>query len=923
MFVICSGAASAAPNLDAFKETWKYKALELQRDLTKHYSGNKRFNVRTHNSYNTAMYKNSALSVAYADPQQKLTMTGQLDMGARYVNIDAHYAHGDVRMCHWGGPAELRQLFCSPSDKSFGDGIGEIATWLLRPENQNEVVFLYIQNEVENETGYRIAADVLQSYEDLIYVPGGDGCNNAFNQSMTLDQIAATGRRLVIDMPGNRDLCSGSIAAREYASMTVHSYTSGEAYNHVINNTSSSQIGDVSGLVWDNNWNPETCTFSNDSITPSRLQTGVPSASEDRTNFAVLGGESYKQHTYEEIRDLTNCGVNIEWDDLSPEDERLDVYLWAWAINEPNNYNGNEHCGSLAQKSGNKFNDAVCDTEFNYMCQHVNDPIDWKMTTAKGSWADGFAACASEFGNEYRFSVPKDGYEKNVAVAVRDQGNAASAWVNYTDQHAEGQWQPADHPSVYWAMNKANLWNANEPNNYNGQEDCAQLKNSTGLNDTQCSKNAKALCYMDAGTAHGEGNWAISEASGNWFNAESACQAINGRFMMPADMAALNSAKAVASASGVNALWVNYSDIATEGNWLGSLLNLDEIRPEEVADYQGRFNDGFARLRTGHAYCLDVEGGNGNVKQGTDVHQWACHNNRSQWWKMFPDKSIRPYLNQNLCLDVNGHRTENGTGVSLWGCNGSAAQQWEFRSYNALVNLNSNKALDFDQPWLLNGRDAHIWDINNNPWQRFHWDGFQPAEGIKLKVGYNHNYCLDVSGTDSNANNANVQIWNCNEVTETWHLNEKMQLVADWNSSVCLDASGTNPGAGANVGIYNCAEVTETWNFLSNGQIQARWDPNLCLDIEGNYSTTSGTNVGIWHCYNHAERWALPEEDVYRMLVDQNTGLCLDVTFGKATNGNTTWLWPCDGGKAQLWRYDSKTGFMHSKVGDANMSTLR
>jgi len=172
---LSTSVALASPDLDQFKTTWKYQALELQRDLTKQYGSSKRFNIKTHNSFNTAMYKNSVLSVAYSDPQQVLTITGQLDAGVRHVNIDAHYAHGDVRMCHWGGPSGLSPLFCSPSDKSFKDGIGEIATWLLRPENQNEVVSLYIQNEVKNEAGYRIAANALQAYEDLIYVPGGDG----------------------------------------------------------------------------------------------------------------------------------------------------------------------------------------------------------------------------------------------------------------------------------------------------------------------------------------------------------------------------------------------------------------------------------------------------------------------------------------------------------------------------------------------------------------------------------------------------------------------------------------------------------------------------------------------------------------------------------------------------------------------------
>lgn len=108
-------------------------------------------------------------------------------------------------------------------------------------------------------------------------------------------------------------------------------------------------------------------------------------------------------------------------------------------------------------------------------------------------------------------------------------------------------------------------WNTNEPNNANGNEDCAEQMSSGRWNDVPCSRSYRYACQ-----SADDGSWMISQTSGNWSGGEDACQSLGGDyfFSVPVnanDNVALNTARQNA---GNPMVWLNYTDQATEGDWV-------------------------------------------------------------------------------------------------------------------------------------------------------------------------------------------------------------------------------------------------------------------------------------------------------------------------------------------------------------------
>lgn len=116
--------------------------------------------------------------------------------------------------------------------------------------------------------------------------------------------------------------------------------------------------------------------------------------------------------------------------------------------------------------------------------------------------------------------------------------------------------------------------------------------------------------------------------------------------------------------------------------------------------------------------CLDAAAPYGTIGQGTPVQIFQCHGGDNQAWWLMADRTIRPAMNTNLCLDANGSTALHaGTNIQLWPCNGGTNQMW----------------------YLEGGGST--------------WDQIIAYSG----------YCLDVNGsTGKFPNGTGVDLWNCN-----------------------------------------------------------------------------------------------------------------------------------------------------------------
>lgn len=104
-------------------------------------------------------------------------------------------------------------------------------------------------------------------------------------------------------------------------------------------------------------------------------------------------------------------------------------------------------------------------------------------------------------------------------------------------------------------------WSPSEPNDYAGNEDCAEMWGNDGRwNDNNCGAVRPYACRT------GYGSWTIT-GNGAWTGGASACAAIGASFDVPRDGYDNNRLLDVKRSRGVGSLWVNFSDRSSEGNW--------------------------------------------------------------------------------------------------------------------------------------------------------------------------------------------------------------------------------------------------------------------------------------------------------------------------------------------------------------------
>ncbi|MEO4047351.1 phosphatidylinositol-specific phospholipase C domain-containing protein [Pseudomonas sp. CAU 1711] len=106
-------------------------------------------------------------------------------------------------------------------------------------------------------------------------------------------------------------------------------------------------------------------------------------------------------------------------------------------------------------------------------------------------------------------------------------------------------------------------WDNNEPNNANN-EDCAVQKANGRWNDASCSTLLPFACRDDGG------NWQVPDnRTGQWSDGQAMCATLGGSFSFaaPTNSQANQALRAAKEAVGYSQVWLNYDDIASEGQW--------------------------------------------------------------------------------------------------------------------------------------------------------------------------------------------------------------------------------------------------------------------------------------------------------------------------------------------------------------------
>jgi hypothetical protein len=401
---VLNGKVVSQAKVDAYERSWAHRALTMQRDLDDAAPLLDEMVIATHNSFNSSSYPSTLTN---QDPNQMYGLSNQLRMDIRFLELDLHWvpsiygdpAHGGyaVTLCHGtgvdAGPTTVH-VGCS-IDRPFTDGLAEVRMWLNA--NPHEVVFLYLENQLTaNAEAHDLAATALGRYlGDLVLMTPPNKRCAPMPLGTTRAAMRAAGKRVLI--VGN----CGPGAWGTYV------------YER--------------GPLWDESDQGQGNRYPAFPAClglrgPHHYDTHWMRWYEDSTWLAaVAGGGGFS--TADEIAAMVRCGVQMPgMDQAAPDDGRLPAFVWSWAQDQPA---GPGQCA--AQGSDARFRAAGCMQPMPYACADVGGG--WRVTSATGPWADGFAACARQFPGS-KFAVPPNGYRNELVRQVRPAG-APGVWLNY------------------------------------------------------------------------------------------------------------------------------------------------------------------------------------------------------------------------------------------------------------------------------------------------------------------------------------------------------------------------------------------------------------------------------------------------------------------------------------------------------------
>jgi len=425
------GRAVSPAAIAAYQSSWVHRALTLQRQLGERMPIVDTQIVHTHNSFNASAYSLNGAQPAGTgppsyyptltnqDPNQVYSLTDQLNMDVRFVELDLHwvpspYATKDtngywVTLCHGDGrqaPATgtWAHVGCT-ADRPAQDGFAELHTWLLA--HPTEFVFVYLENQLydgspvaSQQLAHDTAASLIdQQLGSMIFRPHGTSAGNC--AVAPYDVSVATMRAA-----GARVLLLGNCGP-------------GTAWPALVFQR---------GSRWDESGNPTTYSVNDCARDRAARSTGANFRRffEDSTVLATAQ-QSTSQITAAATQQMVRCGVNIiGMDQLTTDDPRLAALVWSWAPGQPSS-------GSCATTGfGGRFVSADCGQSHRYACR---DQVGrWHVTVGVGTWSYGPDECAAEFPGS-RFGVPVNGYDDTMLPV----GTLSAVWLSYAQ--VGGQWR--------------------------------------------------------------------------------------------------------------------------------------------------------------------------------------------------------------------------------------------------------------------------------------------------------------------------------------------------------------------------------------------------------------------------------------------------------------------------------------------------
>jgi hypothetical protein len=275
-----------------------------------------------------------------------------------------------------------------------------------------------------------------------------------------------------------------------------------------------------------------------------------------------------------------------------------------------------------------------------------------------------------------------------------------------------------------------------------------------------------------------------------------------------------------------------------------------------------------------------------------------------------------------MCLDDTGGSTANGTVLQQYTCtSGDVNQDWLFTAtsggyYEVTTYNSSTLGWDVVNLGTSPGTDMQLWTYGGGLNQQF--------EPVLLSTGYyefidhNSGLCLNVPGGAA-TNNLQLQINTCNGATsESFTLAAvtppTYYQIVNEASGMCVDDTGGSTSNGTVLQQYTCAAIgtnaNQEWLLTdisgSYYEITTRNSSTLAWNVV-NSGTSSGTDMQLWTygggLNEQFERVLLSTG--YYEFIDHNSGLCVNVPGGAATNNLQLQISTCNSSTSESFKLNA------------------
>lgn len=489
LLLAAAASAHAQVDINAWRQSPEFRAMALQRELAADMPQDQSLMLGSHNTFNASAYPQG-----YALFQHSYTITDQLHLGLRQIDLDIHDIPGSPNNL-WVSHAVCIGTGHEPGNMSIGEALLEIRAWMN--QNPDEVIFIHTEQHFRT-ANTPLRGELLQLIEllfgrdsgnDRLIRPSDLGSN--FYQMMdelpnkSLNQLRALGRILFTNIGGAGAPCNDNYIEDFPVQDTIYGNGPGTTacsvgsslrerrywyYNHAKNFAHDYNSDDIN----ENDF-PDTDDIAQGRpFAPDVNNNGVIDYYEqqywDPQCIGARHSECYSQgNFYAMLYNNTSTGEYQHYGSVDPWVTREAVRAGMDVIRFDPLGTSLAHNGDpLFQPADEHMRATIWSWDYRYLpfangtplaamavIEHDTARIRWEYPSATlryavqdsvGEWAisgesGAFGAAPQEVPGGMNFRVPGNGFEMQNLFGAMVRAGITKVWVNYHDLNGDGAWQ--------------------------------------------------------------------------------------------------------------------------------------------------------------------------------------------------------------------------------------------------------------------------------------------------------------------------------------------------------------------------------------------------------------------------------------------------------------------------------------------------